>query len=201
MPAIGITGGVATGKSSFVRALLTHRELECFDADQCVHRLLAEDQSLQAELVAVLGDEVRGPDGGLDRPAMRRKVFDRPELRHRVEELLHPRVRAVWQPMARAARSPETRIVLFDIPLIYETAIEREFDRIVVVAASPDTQRRRMRENRSLASEVIEGMLKAQIDLPAKVARADHVVWNDCSPSALDAQARILADYFRELYG
>lgn len=89
----------------------------------------------------------------------------------------------------------------FDIPLLYETGIELEFDRVLVVTCSPAIQRERLRENRSLAPDLIESIISAQSDLLAKVARADHVVWNDGSPSALDAQARIFATYLRELYG
>lgn len=139
-------------------------------------------------------------DGTLDRVALREIVFRDEDARRRLERLIHPRVRAIWQPQAAANRGPGP-IHLFDIPLLYETHIESEFDRVLVVACSPEIQRRRLRENRGLALELIERMISAQSDLLAKAARADHVVWNDGSPTALDAQARLFAAYLRENYG
>jgi dephospho-CoA kinase len=198
MPAIGITGGVATGKSSFVRALLKQMPVECFDADRCVHDLLASDAGLHAEIHAAF--PTLPPGDGVDRTALREIVFRSEEARRTLETLIHPRVRAVWQPQASVARALQA-VHFFDIPLLYETGIEAEFDRILVIACSPEIQRQRMAENRGLASEVITGMINAQFDLLAKVARANHVVWNDGSPSALEAQARLFATYLRESYG
>lgn len=198
MPAIGITGGVATGKSSYVRTLLKHLPAPCFDADRCVHDLLASDPGLHAEIRAAFPTLPSGD--GIDRAALREIVFRSGEARRTLESLIHPRVRTVWQPLAFAARAAQT-VHFFDIPLLYETGIEAEFDRVLVIACSPEIQQRRMAENRGLASEVIAGIMNAQFDLPAKVARANHVVWNDGSPSALDAQARLFATYLRESYG
>ncbi len=200
MPAVGITGGVATGKSSFVRALLKYLTAELFDADRCVHELLAADTELHAQVRAAFGPSVSLPQGGLDRTALREIVFRDVEARRKLEGLIHPRVRSAWQPQAIAARRSKV-IHLFDIPLIYETAIEGEFDRVLVVACSPEIQCQRLRANRGLASALIESIIAAQSDLLAKVARAEHVVWNDGSPFALDAQARLFATYLRELYG
>ena len=200
MPAIGITGGVATGKSSFVRALLKNGAVQLFDADACVHELLAHDGGLIAEVVGVFGEKVRREEGGIDRRALRDVVFGNDSARRTLEGLIHPRVRATWQPMADEARQSE-QVTLFDIPLLYETEAEAQFDRILVIACSPVVQRRRMAENRGLASDLIERMIEAQFDLLAKVTRADHVVWNDGSPTVLDAQARLFASYLREFYG
>lgn len=194
MPAIGITGGVATGKSSFVRALLAHLPAEVFDADRCVHELLTSDTRLRAEIRAAFDL------GEFDRETLREIVFRDAAARRKLESLIHPRVRDIWQPQAAAARESHA-VHVFDIPLLYETGIEREFDLVLVVACSPEVQRRRLAENRGLAPDVIAGIIGAQSDLPAKVSRADHVVWNDGSPSALDAQARIFATYLREIYG
>jgi dephospho-CoA kinase len=200
VPAIGITGGVATGKSSFVRALLERLPAKLFDADRCVHELLATDVELLAEIRAAFGSQVFTSGGELDRNALREVVFPDPAARQKLESLIPPRVRGVWQPQAQAARSSR-EVHLFDIPLLYETGIEREFNRVLVVACSPQVQRERLRTNRGLATDLIESIIAAQSDLLAKVARADHVIWNDGSPSALDAQARLFATYLRDLYG
>ena len=75
MPVVGITGGIATGKSSFVRTLLSHQPAGLFDADRCVHEMLASDVRLHAQLRTAFGDAIFTPDGSLDRPALREIVF------------------------------------------------------------------------------------------------------------------------------
>lgn len=200
MPAIGITGGVATGKSSFTRALFGKIAGKVFDADQCVHRLLAADVAVIEQVKRAFGPQVISSDGGIDRVSVRAIVFEDEVKRGQLEAILHPRVRDEWVSEARAAKASD-EIFFADIPLLYETAAEGECDKVLVIACSPEVQRRRMAENRSLASALIERMIKSQLDLTVKVSRADHVVWNDGLPAALDEQARLFADYLRDFYG
>jgi len=200
VPAIGITGGVATGKSSFTRVLLQHWPAEFFDADACVHELLAGDRQLLDEIRGAFGTTVIATDGSFDRAALREIAFNDPTARGRLEALVHPRVRARWMPKAQAARGAGGRFVA-DIPLLFETGTEVECDRVVVVACSPAVQRSRLQLNRGLAPALIERMIGSQLDLAAKMSRADHVVWNDGSPAALEEQARLFAATLRDLYG
>ena len=199
MPAIGVTGGVGTGKSSFVRAFVGQMACTVFDADACVHELLEKDAAVLERIRSEFGDSVFAPGGSFSRTAMRELAFHDPEARKRLEGILHPAVRERWQPLASAARTSR-EIVLLDIPLLYETGAESECDRVLVIACSPTTQRDRLLQKRGLAPELIERMIGAQLDLAVKVNRADHVVWNDGSPTALDEQARLFAAFLRELY-
>jgi dephospho-CoA kinase len=199
VPAIGITGGVATGKSSFLQALMRYRPAEAFDADRSVHQLLASDCELVTLIREAFGPAVCRPDGSIDRAALRERVFDDPPSRSHLESLIHPRVRQQWEPLARQARD-EGKTVYLDIPLMYETGAEAECDCVVVVACSPATQRRRLQENRGLAPEVFERIISAQLDLSTKVSRADAVVWNDGPPSLLERQAALFATYLLETY-
>ena len=180
--------------------LLGYCPAEVFDADRCVHELLADDASLHAGLRAAFGDAIFEPNGALSRVALREIVFENDEARHRLESLVHPLVRARWTAQAELARASGTWL-LVDIPLLYEIDAEAQFDRVAVVTCSLQTQHRRMREERGLASELIERMLAAQLDLATKAARADHVVWNDSTSAALDEQARLLASWLRQRYG
>jgi dephospho-CoA kinase len=158
VPAIGITGGVGTGKSTFLCALLKHAPAESFDADRCVHELLAEDAELLAQIRGAFGDHVFAGDGQLDRIALRAVVFADGTARRALEDLIHPTVRARWVPLARAGRGNRLSLYL-DIPLLYETGGEKECDRVVVIACAPTTQRTRLRENRGLAPALIERMI------------------------------------------
>jgi dephospho-CoA kinase len=200
VPAIGITGGVGTGKSSFVRAFVNHMPCDGFDADACVHELLAGDADVLSQIRAVFGAGVFAADGSFDRAAMRELAFRDSTARRRLEGILHPAVHARWQPRAAAARASRA-VLLLDIPLLYETGAESECDHVLVVACDPGTQRERLLQKRGLAPALIERMIEAQLDLAAKVDRADHVVWNDGSPLALDEQACLFAAFLREIYG
>jgi dephospho-CoA kinase len=201
VPAIGITGGVGTGKSSFLHALLQQLPAESFDADRCVHELLAGDAAVRERIKQAFGEQVVASDGSLNRQALRDIVFVDDSARRTLEEIIHPEVRQRWQPLAKAARDTPRTFAYLDIPLLYETGSEAFCDRVVVIACSGEVQRNRLRLNRGLAPELIQRMIGAQLDLAAKVSRAEHVVWNDGSPSALDEQACLFAAHLRDLYG
>jgi len=192
VPAIGITGGVATGKSSFVRALLRHCPAELFDADRCVHELLAGDTEVQKAITEAFGPDVSSPDGRPDRIRLREIVFANPAKRRQLEGILHPIVRDRWMEQAgNATRSDHWFCA--DIPLLYETNAQSHFAAVVVVACSPATQRARLREQRQLSYEIAENIISSQFDLTTKVAQADYLIWNDSGESCLDRQARSLA--------
>jgi len=201
VPAIGITGGVGTGKSSFLHALLRRFPAESFDADRCVHELLDGDPAVQERIKERFGAEVVATDGSLNRQALREIVFHDDRARRTLEEIIHPEVHRRWQPLAEASRGTPSALLYLDIPLLYETGSEAQCDRVVVIACSAETQRNRLSLNRGLAPELIARMIGAQLDLAAKVSRAEHVVWNDGSPSALDEQACLFAAHLRDLYG
>jgi dephospho-CoA kinase len=200
VPAIGITGGIATGKSTFLWALLERLPVECFEADRCVHELLASDQTTQQAIRDKFGADVLDEKGGVKRARLREIVFDDKKARSWLEALIHPRVREHWVPLARLSRAEKT-IRLFDIPLLYETRAETEFDRVLVIACSPEMQRNRLTQNRGLAPELIARMIGTQLGLPAKAGRADHVVWNEGSIASLAEQAQLFAAYLRKIYG
>ena len=200
MPALGITGGIATGKSTLTRALLRELPAEVFDADQCAHELLAGDADVQAAVRAEFGSSVFDADGRPDRAALRTLVFHDDSTRARLEAILHPVIRERWSALAATAKSGK-KWLCFDIPLLYETAIETQFDRVIVVACSSDTQRQRLRVARGLSDELAARILAAQLDLREKISRCHHLIWNDSTPARLERQATLLAHWLRQRYG
>lgn len=185
---LGLTGGLATGKSTLATLLREQEDWAFFDADAYVHELLATDR-LVADAIRV-GFGLKGPP--VERRALREIVFRDPEARRRLEAILHPLVRARWQALAADCRADGRRL-LADIPLLFETGAAGFFDAIVVVAASPGVQRARL-EARGLESGVVDGMLASQWPIGQKVEAADHVVWNDGSLAALRQQASLLLE-------
>ena len=113
---------------------------------------------------------------------------------------MHPRIHERWIPLAADANSRKNWLC-FDIPLLYETGVEEHFDRVIVVACSPLTQRQRLRMARRLGDDIAVRIVAAQLDLREKISRATHLIWNDSTEAALKRQAALLATWLRHRYG
>ena len=200
MPVLGITGGIATGKSTFVRALVRRIPAQVFDADQAAHELLASDPATHDAIRATFGSAVFDAEGKPDRARLREIVFAEGLQRQRLEHILHPAIRARWAALAEQTTRAGDWLCI-DIPLLYETGVEASFDRTIVVACSPETQRRRLRELRGLDAGTAERIIAAQLDLSLKINKADHVIWNDSTDACLDGQAALLAAWLLQHYG
>ena len=200
MPVLGVTGGIATGKSSFTGLLLRHLPAELFDADQAAHELLAGDQAIRQTLAEAFGEAIFDAGGNPDRTRLRALVFDDEAKRRQLERILHPAIRARW--LARAAQvAREGGWFVVDIPLLFETQAAASFDRIITVACSPATQRRRLTGQRGLSAMLAEKIIASQLDLATKITHAHHVIWNDSTLPCLERQAGLLAAGLRRICG
>ncbi len=191
MPAIGITGGISTGKSSFSDCL---REIlpgaRFFNADEAAHAVV-ELPEIKQKLRTEFGSRVFSRGGDLNRGKLRAIIFSDANRKRALERILHPRIRRQWRTEAKRHRSsPE--FFFADIPLLYESGGETLCDRVVVVACSYKMQLARLTQRMSLKQPEAEQMIKSQMPLEEKIARADHVVWNDGSRAVLMEQARFL---------
>lgn len=193
MPVIGVTGGIATGKSALseqLRALLPSAAF--FDADRAARDLTDHDPEAQALIRQTFGAEIYSPAGDLNRAQLRSIVFADPEKKRALEQILHPRIRRQWSLEAESRR--DSRELFFaDIPLLYETGGEALCDRVVVVACTARVQMQRLMLRSSLSQTAADQMIAAQMPLSEKVARADHVVWNNGPHDTLQAQCETLA--------
>ncbi len=195
MPKIAITGGIASGKSTFTLALRDLTGAEAFDTDACARQLLASDAESLAALRKAFGAEVFDASGQtVDRAALRAIVFADPARRRDLEAILHPRVRARWQGwlQERLQKSPDA-ILLIEIPLLYETGAAGFFDKTVVVGCSLATQMRRLTGPRRLTEVTARQIIASQWDLAEKTRLCDHLIWNDGSLDRLHAQAVLCA--------
>ena len=191
MAIIGITGGIASGKSTFTRALAEIRGASIFDSDACARELLDSDPAVREAVIRDLLPTAYRPDGTPDRAAIRAIVFSDPAAKARLEAILHPLVRARRQALADDARV-EGRDLLVDIPLLFETSASSGFDLIVTVACSAETQTRRAM-SRGLTRAQVEQIVDSQWSNAQKIAQSDFVIWNDGSLRMLQAQAEELA--------
>jgi dephospho-CoA kinase len=197
MPAIGITGGISTGKSAFCDCL---REIipaaKFFDADLAA-RLLPKLPEVKQEIIGLFGREVFSPEGDLNRAKLRAIVFANATKRRSLEQILHPRIRRQW--MAQAERHRNSPDFFFaDIPLLYETGGETLCERVVVVACSHKVQLDRLVKRISLKGSEAEQMINSQMPLEEKIKRADHVVWNNGDRARLMEQAKSLVVLWQE---
>lgn len=193
MPAVGITGGIATGKSALcweLRRLLP--EATFFDADVAARELTTSDAEVQGLLRAAFGPEIYSAAGDLNRAQLRTIVFSDPEKKLALEQILHPRIRRQWATQA-ASRHGSTELFLADIPLLYETGGETLCDLVVVVACSHALQLQRLMTRSSLTQAAAEQIIAAQMPLVEKIARANHVIWNNGPRAVLTTQAELLA--------
>src|SRR5436305_14744464 len=191
MPAIGITGGISTGKTTFVECL---RELlpvaTFFDADEAAHALLNRPE-VQKQIRREFGAQVFSTAGDLNRPKLRAIVFGDANKKRALERILHPRIRRQWRTEAKRHRN-SPRFFFADIPLLYDTGGESLCDRVVVVACSQKMQLARLRKRMSITAAEARKMIKSQMPLEEKIKRADHVVWNNGDRATLYEQARFL---------
>ena len=197
MPAIGITGGVATGKTAFCESLQDIvPAAKFFNADQAAHALVQLPEVKQ-EIRAEFGAGVFSRNGDLNREKLRAIIFGDATKKRALERILHPRIRGQWRAEAESHRnSPD--FFFADIPLLYETGGQTLCDRMVVVACSCKVQLARLRGRMSLKNTEAEQVIKSQMPLEEKIARADHVVWNDGSRAALMEQAHFLAALWQQ---
>ena len=191
MPAIGITGGISTGKSTFcecLRGVLPAAKF--FNADGAAHVLL-ELSEVKREIRAEFGSDVFSRDGDLNRTRLRAIVFADPTKKRALERILHPRIRRQWRTEAKGHRN-SPNFFFADIPLLYETGGENLCDRVVVVACSQKVQLDRLKKRMSITAAEARKMIKSQMPLDEKIRRADHVIWNNGDRATLYEQTRIL---------
>lgn len=186
---IGLTGGIATGKSTVGRVLAERLWIPVVDADQLARAALAPGTEATRAVIQRYGRAVQAGDGSpsLDRPALARIVFADPGERQWLEELVHPLVRAGFQ--AELERLQDAPVVVLMIPLLFEAGLESLCTEIwVVECGSVEEQLKRLQARDGLSREAALARLRAQWPMAEKLARADLVLSTVGSPSELEAR-------------
>lgn len=174
------------GKSA-VADLLQRRSIPVADADEYARRLVQPGEPALEEISRAFGAAVIGLDGRLRRDALAGIVFSDEQARKRLEDILHPRIRQLWREQIVAWRASGHAFGVVVVPLLYEIGAEAEFDAVICVACSPETQRARLRV-RGWGDHQIERRLAAQFPVEEKMARADYVVWTEGELDVVSAQ-------------
>lgn len=190
MLSVGLTGGIGSGKSEVSRRL---RDLGAvvIDADAVAREVVEPGTPGLAAVVEEFGDAVLRPDGALDREGLGRIVFGDPAKLAALNGIVHPLVgRRIGQMMSDVERDSPDAVVVYDVPLLVENNLQDGYDVVLVVAASAETQLRRLVEHRGMAVEDAQARIAAQAPLSAKLAVADIVIDNDGDLASLDARVR-----------
>lgn len=192
-----LTGGIGSGKSTVARHWRS-LGLPVIDADVLAREVVAPGSPGLDAVIARFGPEVLTPDGELDRRRLGRIVFDDPAARADLEGILHPLVRrAAGSAFAQLADRGET-LACYEVPLLFETGQQDTYRPVVVVWASPETQRERAATRDGVTPEAIQARIDSQLPLDEKAARADFVIDNDGPLPRTLAQAEAVLTAVRE---
>lgn len=191
-----LTGGIATGKSHCL-ARFASFGIPVIDADRLARLAVAPGSTGLAAIVERFGPSVLRGDGSLDRPALAAIVFADRGARADLEAIVHPDVyRRMREWFARLP--PSTNIAMADIPLLFETGHQHDFDKVIVVACSPEEQLRRLHDRDGLEEADARARLDAQWPIEEKVQRADYVIRTDGTFAETDAEiARVCRELVR----
>lgn len=188
---VGLTGNIASGKSTVAR-LLAERGALIIDADVLARRAVDPGTRALAAIAERWGERVLQADGTLDRAALRDIVFDQPEELEALNEIVHPEVARLREEELAAARARGASMVVSDIPLLFEKQLTELFDYIVLVDAPRSIRLERLVNDRGLSHDDAMKMIAAQMPAELKRARADFVIENDGTIDALAPQVEQL---------
>lgn len=184
---VGLTGGIASGKTT-VSNLFAQLGVPIIDADVISRQLVEPETAAFKLIVQTFGVEILKADGHLNRAKLRQIIFSDIQQRHRLEEILHPRIQQVM--LAEVAKV-KTPYCILSIPLLVETNQINLVDRILVIDCSIELQRERIKDRNGISSDEIEQVLMSQTTREARLAIADDVILNDTSLDQL--KSKVLA--------
>ncbi|MFD2370041.1 dephospho-CoA kinase [Brevibacillus sp. GCM10020057] len=196
---LGLTGGIATGKST-VTGMLRERGIPVIDADQIAREVVEPGKPAYEAIVRHFGREILLADGQIDRKKLGEIVFSDESQRQKLNAIVHPEVRRVMREEAEAAEAGGADIVFMDIPLLFESKLQHMVEKIVVVYAPADMQLARMIERDELEEEQAQKRLRAQFPIDQKRADADFLIDNSASREETERQVEeMLAQIRAEL--
>ncbi len=177
---VGLTGGIASGKST-VSQFLQELGACVIDADDVAHSLSEPGQSLYKAYVEHFGSDVLTPEGKLDRGAIAQRVFSRPEEKQRLDELAHPLILKEFKRRLQSAKDANEPLIVLDVPLLFEAGWDKMADETWLVYVTEKEQMQRLCKRNSFSEEEAWARIRSQMPLSEKVVKADVCIDNDGS--------------------
>ncbi|MBI2679039.1 MAG: dephospho-CoA kinase [Candidatus Koribacter versatilis] len=205
MVRVAITGGIACGKSTVLQMFAELPHVQVLSADAVVHQLYLPGQTVHHRVVAEFGSAILDPGGRIDRKKLAEAAFASPERRQKLESIVHPAVAAhevAWMDRV-AASSPETKLAVIEVPLLFEAKSEGNFGKTIAVTSSPEKKLARYRAKHPELSEQdagreLERRSASQMPDEEKARRADLVINNS---GAMDAARAQVKQIYEQLVG
>ena len=196
---VGLTGGIATGKST-VGLMFVELGCHLVDADRIVHRLFEPGQAVYEAVVQEFGDSIIASDGTIDRKVLGDIVFEDPQVRAKLNSLVHPATIQYQQDwLLELEGSDPQGIGIVEAALMIEVGTYKNYDKLIVAACPPELQKQRLRSRSGLSGEQIDARIRAQMPMEEKVKYADYVIDTSGDLAATRSQVVEVNSKLREL--
>lgn len=196
MKLIGLTGGIASGKST-VAAILRRHGAAVINADDLAREVVEPGRDGWREIVAAFGADVLQSDRTIDRQKLRKIIFSDAAARKKLEAIIHPRVRALAEERIRQHGAAGYELVVYEVPLLFEGNLQQWLRPVVLVASDVATQRQRLQARDHLTEAEAAKHIAAQMSLEQKRRMADYVIENDGSLDDLEQRLSAVLDAIR----
>jgi dephospho-CoA kinase len=190
---IGLTGGIASGKST-VATILKQLGAAVINADDLSREVVEPEKEAWKEIVETFGADILQPDKTLDRKKLRTMVFDHPEARKKLEAIIHPKVRALAEERIRELAAAGRSIIVYEVPLLFEGQLHHWLRPVILVACDIHTQRQRLRDRDHLTDTEAQQHIDAQMSLEEKRKLADYVIENNGNLEELEQQVKFVLE-------
>ena len=173
---IGLTGGIASGKST-VSKYLAEKGFKVYDADR-IAKDISEKKSVQKEIITTFGDKILDENGNVDRKKLKEIVFKNKEKLKQLNAIIHPKVIDFYKELKEQNTD---KIIIFDVPLLFESGIDKFCDKILVVISDYKIQLNRIVERDKIDRDLAEKIIKSQLSNEERIKKADVVIENNSS--------------------
>ena len=193
MKLVGLTGGIASGKST-VAEILKRQGAAIINADVLAREVVEPGHQAWTEIVNTFGTAVLQPDRALDRQKLRAIIFDDPAARKKIESIIHPQVRALAEQRIREHAAAGYAVIVYEVPLLFEGNLQEWLRPVILVACDVDTQRNRLQSRDNLSAAQAQKHIDAQMSLEEKRRLADYVIENNGSLEDLKRQVQAVLE-------
>ena len=193
MKLVGLTGGIASGKST-VAEILERQGAAIINADVLAREVVEPGHQAWTEIVNTFGTAVLQPDRTLDRQKLRAIIFDDADARKKLESIIHPQVRALAEQRIREHAAAGYAVIVYEVPLLFEGNLQEWLRPVILVACDVDTQRNRLQSRDNLSAAQAQKHIDAQMSLEEKRRLADYVIENNGSLEDLERQVQAVLE-------
>lgn len=193
MKLIGLTGGIASGKST-VATILKQLGATVINADELSREVVQPGNEAWKEIVGTFGADILQSDQTLDRKKLRTMVFNSPEARKKLEAIIHPKVRALAEERIRELAAAGRSTIVYEVPLLFEGQLHLWLRPVILVASDVNTQKQRLRDRDHLTDTEAQQHIDAQMSLDEKRKLADYVIENNGSLDDLEHQVKSILE-------